>query len=277
MGAGPQVSDPTKSFDGNPATRPTPGFTEIEVRPATSETLPAPASFLKDLALLDTLTEIDEVRFFTQDLQMIGNSGPAFNLAGPFVVRLIQAGNIVDEALPEFGGAVVANGDYSSFDLKFANLIQEQIPSEAEGDAVVTGELVNHSMVVEGSFKGPDLAPILGIRIPFRYVSHETSTVRIQGATPLSLTGDYTTLFIAFKIQTWFDQNILSQILSLDAQVLLNGVLILDTESLDPILKNIALQIEAQVNTSLRLAPSEDGVFQESDVDENSSSSVIVP
>jgi len=276
-GIGAGGLDPSKAFDGNPATRPTPGFTEVEVKPATSETLPAPAPFLKDLVLLDQVTQIDEVRFFTEHLQLEGGTGPVFDLEGPFVVRLIQGGNIVDEALPDFGGGVVPNGNYSRFDIGFQRLTPSLLPPEAQGDPEVLGPLMDHSMVVEGSFQGPNIAPILGIRIPFRFVSSQIAVLQVQSSDAFQLSGDFTSLFIAFKIQTWFSAAILNALNLLDPQTLLDQPLILDTQSSNPALKSIALQIEANINASLRLAPSADQIFQESDVDEASTSQVLMP
>ena len=264
-------------FDGNPATRPTPGFTEVELKPATSTALPAPSKFLLGLPIEDGLAEIDEVRFFVQDLSLLNQAqSPVFNLPGPFVVRLIESGQIVDQALPDFGGAVVPNGSYSRLNLKFLNLTQDNIPAEAESDPIVTGPMLGHSMLVQGSIVGPDIPPINGQLISFIFLSHQTSTVQIQTPDALEFSGEFITLFTAFKIQTWLD-SLLIAVLELDPLILLNGTLVLDTQSNIPLLRDIALQIESNINHSLRFAPSADGIFDEGEVQENSSSQVVIP
>jgi len=270
---GPLGDGAGKSFDGNPATRPTPGFSEIEVRPATS-VQSSPAQ-LKNLQLQDGITQILEVRLFVKNLELLDLGVPQFNLDGPNVVRLVQDRAIVDQALPPFGGAVVANGSYHQFELSFERLTPENLPAEASDDSVVNGPLIDHSMVVEGTVGVPGTLGLSLVQVPFRFQSNQLATIQIDTSNPFALSGEYTTLFIAFEIQNWLDPSIVQDILGLDPAILLGSLLVLDTESAIPELREIALRIQANINASLRFAPSADATFDESELDLGSSSTVI--
>jgi len=262
-------------FDGNPATRPTPGFTELEVRPATSTTLPAPSSFLKGLSVLEDFFEIEEARLFVRDLRLLdGADDSQFNLQGPFVIRLIQEGVLVDEALPEFGGEVVANGSYQKFDLGLEVLSQETIPAPAQNDPIVTEQMPGNSIMVMGSFEIPLLLNQSLVR--FIFLSHQKVTLRIASPEAFELSGNFATLFLAFKVQTWL-KGIEQNLLNIDPTLLAGGLLVLDTESNDPVLRAIALQIESNIDMSLRFAFSPDSIFSEAEVDETSFSQVLTP
>lgn len=286
---GPTGGDPSGS-DGdlaggpgseNPATRPTPGFTEVEMRPATSTTLPAPASFLKSLQLnVSPLIAVDEVRLFLKDLDFDDALSPGVESAGPFVVRLVQASGIVDEALPPFGTVGVPEGLYERMDLKLETLDASEIPPGAEDDPLVTGPLVGHSVVVEGTLQ---ITPILNISlIRFRFLSREAPALRVETPEALDFGPGLNRLFIAFKIKTWLDLSLpglidtVLQTLDLPTLLsILNGVLVISADSPIPEIRAIALQIEANIHASLRFAPSEDAFFDEADVQENSFSFVI--
>ncbi len=264
----------------NPATRPTPGFSEFEMRPATSTTLPPPAAFLKGLIIIDQLVELNEIRMVLRDLEF-GNGG-SFDKPGPFIVRLIFSDAIVDESFPKFGSSQVQQGFYDQSDLGFKLLAPEEIPPELEDDPVVTGPLVDHSIVVEGKFKGPLLNPVLGQWIRFRFVSTQTVDLRIESPTSFELGDPAATLFIAFKVRTWLDESlveILHDFLEkLDLKALLKILsegLVLDTKASDPTLRGIALTLESNINASLRFALSPDDIFNESEVDETSLSFVL--
>jgi|GEM_PF-2810450 len=277
-GPGGLAGNPTGNqtdTSSNPATRPTPGFTELEMRPATSTSLPAPGSFLKSLNLIDNLIGISEVRMFLRDLKLA--DGSDFFSGGPFIVRLIQNNQIVDEAFPGFGSHAVTQGDYGQLDLGLEVLSEDQIPAELQDDPVVDS-LVGHSIVVEGTFKGPVLAPILGQLLHFRFVSHQIDNLRIETPNAFTLNASAQTLFVAFKVKTWLDLNLASLLQDLNVLQLVDGllgVIVIDTDSSDPIIRGIALQLEANIDTSLRFALSPDALFDEGEVDETSFSDIL--
>jgi len=226
------------------------------------------------------LIAVDEVRLFVGDLNFDDAVSPGVEAPGPFVVRLIQGSGIVDEALPPFGIASVPGGLYDQMDLRLEILDAGSIPPEAVDDPLVTGPLVGHSVVVEGQL---EITPILGVSlIHFRFLSRETPNLRVETPTALNFGPGLNHLFIAFKIKTWLELNLPSLIETvlgnLDLQTLLailNGVLDISADSPIPQLQSIALNIEANINASLRFAPSEDALFDETDVQENSFSLVV--
>ena len=272
----------------NPATRPSPGFTELAMMPATSTTLPPPASFLKGLVIVGGLIEINEVRMFLRDVSL--EDGSPFFSPGPFVVRLIQGEIPVDESFPEFGTQFVPHGAYDQTDLGFQNLTEPQIPPELEGDPLVD-RLVGHSIIVEGELDldlfGPVLkallTPVLGDFISFRFVSNQTVDLRVETPNAFSLDQDAQTLFLAFKVKTWLDAGLFDVLVDLleglnlaeILQLLVSNVLVFDTTGGHPTLQGIALTIEANINTSLRFALSNDAIFSEAEVDEISFSDVL--
>ncbi len=274
---------------GNPATRPTPGFTEVEVAPATSTTDTSSNRFLsssenKLLALQFGGIEIDEIRIVEENFDFDDNVSPGVEGPGFSIIRLVQNGNIVDDALPEIGSAILPDGDYSTLDLQYKILAANEIPPEAANDPVVTEQLVGNSIVIEGSFLFPVQLPILNLRIPFRFISKQTSTIRIETPNAINFSGLVLQfLFIAHKVQLWFDMNVANLLQSLNATLLpivnntVTGVLILDANSPNASIRNIALEIQGNIDTGFRLAPSDDGFFQESDVLESSVSFVLIP
>lgn len=274
---------------GNPATRPTPGFTELELKPATSTTLPPPSSFLKGLVIVDNLIEVTDVRMFLRDVAL--EDGADYSSPGPFLVRLIRGDVIVDESFPEFGTQSVPQGSYERSDLGFQILQAGQIPPELADDSLVTA-LVGHSIIVEGQvdldFFPLPLRTLLALLLPedfltFRFISDQTVDLRVEAPTPFDLNLPDQTLFIAFKVKTWLDQGLFGIVTDLLADLnlveltnlLLGNLLVFDTSGGNATLKGIALSIEANINTSLRFALSPDDIFDEAEVDENSFSDVL--
>ena len=272
----------------NPATRPSPGFTELAMMPATSTTLPPPASFLKGLVIVGGLIEINEVRMFLRDVTL--EDGSSFFSPGPFVVRLIQGEIVVDESFPDFGTQSVPQGAYDQTDLGFQILSAAQIPPELEDDPLVD-RLVDHSIIVEGKLDldlfGPALktllTPVLGDFISFRFVSNQVVDLRVETPNDFTLDQSAQTLFLAFKVKTWLDAGLFDVLVDLFEglnlaeilQLLVSNVLVFDTTGGHPTLQGIALTIEANINTSLRFALSNDAIFNEIEVDEISFSNVL--
>jgi hypothetical protein len=277
------------SGPGNPATRPTPGFTEVEMRPATSTTLPAPAAFLKALSLnLDPLLDIDEVRIFAKNFNFEDALSPGVEYPGGFVIRLVRNSGIVDQALPPLGSAVLPEGDYSNLDLELDILDPDEIPIQAFGDPLITDNLVGHSIVVDGVLEldVPIVIPLVLqlVDVRFRFVSTQIPRLRIETPTPISLFGQDTAnnLFFAFKIKAWLDLSVQGLLQTLIANLdiptlldLVDGLLVISADSPNPQIAAIALQIEANINASLRFAPSADALFDEGDVLESSFSFVL--
>lgn len=287
-GSGPGTQDnggigPLSSEPGvvNPGTRPTPGFTEVEMNPATSTSLPAPAAFLKSLQLnLTPLIEINEVRMFVRDLNLDEAVSSGLEYPGKFLFRLLDGNVIVDESLPELGRADVPEGTYEKLDLSFEVMEVDEIPPGAEDDPLVTGPLVGHSIVVEGilGLVNPIDLGALGTLtvVKFRFVSDETAHLEVNSLAGFDFGPDLNHLFLAFKVRTWLDLGLRSLVesvvstLSLQNLVdLLNGsLLVIDADSGD--LSVAAVQLETNINASLRVAPSDDAIFQEGDVQEDS-------
>src|SRR5262249_11874833 len=141
----------------NPATRPTPGFTDVELRPATSLTLPSPSLMLKALQISGEDLDLSEIRIAVKDLELKATGDTAMDFPGPFVVRLISGGVKVDEAVPPFGTAQVPVGSYAQLDLSLEKLPPDQIPPEALNDPVARQFLPDNSIVIEGTFlESPD-------------------------------------------------------------------------------------------------------------------------
>ncbi|HKY63070.1 MAG TPA: hypothetical protein VJR29_06605 [bacterium] len=277
-GVGPLGSAPNSV---NPGTRPTPGFTEVEMSPATSTSLPAPGPFLKSLQLnLTPLIEITEVRMFVRDLNLDEAVSAGLEYPGNFLFRLLDGNVIVDESLPELGVAGVPEGTYSKLDLSFEVMEADEIPPGAEDDPLVNGPLIDHSIVVEGhlGLLSPiDLGALGSLTVvQFRFVSDQTAHLEVNSPQGFDFGPDLNHLFLAFKIRTWLDLSIRglveTVVATLDLPTLLNllngGLLLIDSSSGN--LTVAAVQLETNINASLRTAPSDDGLFQEADVQEDS-------
>ncbi|HKX13298.1 MAG TPA: hypothetical protein VJP40_09110 [bacterium] len=277
-GVGPLSSAPGSV---NPGTRPTPGFTEVEMNPATSTSLPAPAAFLKSLQLnLTPLIEIAEVRMFVRDLNLDDAVSVGVEYPGNFLFRLLDGNVIVDESLPALGRADVPEGTYQKLDLAFEVMEADEIPPGAETDPLVTGPLVGNSIVVEGQLgllNPIDLGALGSLTVvQFRFVSDEIAHLEVNSPAGFDFGPDLNHLFLAFKVRTWLDLGLRSLVESVVSTLsiqnlvdLLNGgLLVIDADSGD--LSVAAVQLETNINTSLRAAPSDDALFQEGDVQEDS-------
>ncbi len=289
-GSGIFGSDSSGGNSLNPATRPTPGFTEVAVNPATSVTEGNNLKFskvypIKFLSLNLGGIEIDEVRMVIENLNFDDQVSPGVEGPGVAILRLVQNGVIVDQALPNLGAAILPEGIYQTLDFNYRVLSVSEIPPEAQNDPVVTQNLVNHSIVVEGSYLFN--LPLLGtlLRIPFRFLSDQTSTVRIEDINGLAFFGQEVThnLFLVDKIQLWFDLTVVQLLQSLSITVLpvlggvVNGILEIDANSAVAAIANIAITIEQNINTAFRFGIGPDATFTESDVIEASFSFVLLP
>lgn len=274
----------------NPATRPTPGFTAVTVNPATSTTSDQNQKFnqvkpVRFLALALGGVELDEVRLVIENLNFDDSISPGIEGPGHTIIRLIQNGQIVDQSLPLMGTAILPEGNYRTLDFNYKILAASDIPPEAQDDPVITQHLVNHSIVIEGSYL-IDL-PLIGnlLRIPFRFISDQTSTIRIEDPSGLPFFGQDQPnfLFIVHKVQLWFDATVVNLLQSLSLTVLpvvggvVNGILELSANSTIGSLRDIAVVIQDNIDTGFRFALSPDGVFEESEVLEASFSLEILP
>lgn len=274
----------------NPATRPTPGFTEVAVNPATSVSEAETQKFsqvypVKLLGLNLGGVELDEVRMVIENFNFDDNISPGIEGPGFVIVRLIQNGVIVDDTIPLLGTAVLPEGNYQTLDFNYRILQQGDIPAGAENDPVVTQYLVGHSIVIEGSYLY-DL-PLLGnlLRIPFRFFSDQTSTIRIEDTNGLPFFGQDEThfLFIVSKVQLWFDVTVVNLLQSLSLTVLpvvggvVNGILDLDAGSVVASISQIAVTLQQNIDTAFRFGLGPDASFAESDVLEASFSFQILP
>lgn len=267
----------------NPGTRPTPGFTEVEMNPATSTTLPAPAAFLKSLSLnLSPLIQIDEVRLFVRDLNLDDAVSAGVEYPGNFLFKLVDDELIVDQSLPALGRADVPEGTYQTLDLAFEVMEEDEIPAGAENDPLID-VLVGHSIVVDGTLELSTpivILPTISLSlIHFRFVSDQIPNLRVTSPEGFDFGPDLNHLFLAFKIKTWLDLSlsgiIRTAVATLDVPTLLqllSGLLIIDDQGG---LSGVGLQLETNINASLRVAPSADANFDEADVQEDSFSIVI--
>ncbi len=246
------------------------------MNPATSTSMPAPAAFLKSLQLnLTPLIEITEVRMFVRDLNLDDAVSAGVEYPGKFLFRLLDGNVIVDESLPPLGLADVPEGTYEKLDLSFEVMEANEIPPGAEDDPLVTGPLVGHSIVVEGNLAvTPLLTGLLSI-VHFRFVSDEIAHIEVNSPQGFDFGPDLNHLFLAFKIKTWIELTLsgivetLVNNLSLPQLLqLLSGLLIIDANTGS--LQGVGLELETNINASLRVAPSDDALFQEGDVQEDS-------
>ncbi len=276
----PQPSFNTISvFDGNPATRPTPGFTEVALGPVASLSESSSGNAAKNLAADENLVSIQEVRMYLQDVTLLDEQGnEALKLIGPFVVRLVELGVVVDESFPAFGGGVVPNGNYPELQLSFAQLDDPSlIPEQLLADPLTTEGLIQHSIVIDGTVEFSNLAQPNSSIVPFRFLSQKEEVISLTTPNPIVLDGNFTTLFIAFKIQEWFGNDIHTLLSKVDPSQLSDSPLILQEESEVSSLSTLAQRTEDDINNSIRIAPSTDELFDEAEIDELSSSEPIQP
>ncbi|MFO1518299.1 MAG: hypothetical protein U1F57_01330 [bacterium] len=200
-----------------------------------------------------------------------------------YVVQLIKDGAITDQEFPDFGAQNLPADTYHEFEMKFKNLGANEIPGGLLNDVLTTLFLVDHSIVVEGSFLVPahvGLGGLLGITadiyLPFRIISHQEVNIRVSSPNAFTVNGNQDNhFFMAFRVEDWFAGGILQKLQNLSPADIVGGVIQITEGDSNPLIQEILSLFEQNVNLSVKSAPSADGVFDETDVDNGSFSTTF--
>lgn len=274
--------------EGNPAapTPPVPVFGDFVLGVVASEqTATASVSNLNRSALrqnavsfLNDAIRLEETRNVVSDISFKPADGSSAEVAFPgmYVVELITGGATVNQAFPNFDPTTIAYTTYNEFNMKFDKIDARSIPAGLLNDPLVTQYLVDQSIVIEGSFAESaenDLDQDGKLSyIPFRLISNKDVNIRVSSPNVFAVSADKINyFFIAFQVDNWFG-NTLGLFQEVTSNELTNGVLEINDQSQFDNVKEILEQFENNLDRSCKSAPSEDGDFEESDVDEESSS-----
>ncbi|MBL7685988.1 MAG: hypothetical protein JNK65_08155, partial [Deltaproteobacteria bacterium] len=98
--------------------------------------------------------QIRETRNVVSDISFEGDNElvPQIEFPETYVVRLIQNGSIVNQEFPSFGVKNIAFDTYRKFEMKFEKINQGLIPPSILPDPITEQFLLDHSVVIEGSF-----------------------------------------------------------------------------------------------------------------------------
>lgn len=201
---------------------------------------------------------VDEVRVAVEDIELQNGDDPEIDFEGPFVIRLIQSGNIVDEALPAIGTTSIPAGKYEELELNLKKISAGDIPAEATNDPIVTQFLVGNTMVIQGSFweaAGNDIDGDGNIsQVLFRFLSDDDSQVEVEAPQVINLGEGFNVIFLTFQIDLFFDQEVLTALQNLDPNTFPGGTLVLSDESPFSEIRDVVDLIEGKIKESLALA-----------------------
>lgn len=254
------------------STPPTPVFTEIEVGVRSN---PAETS------LLDGDLLLDEVRLNMRRIDFVPKteSDPGVDYEGPFVIRLVQNGEVTDQEFPSLDSVSVPVDSYDLIRFRIDNLRESEVPTGLEEDEITQSFLVGNSVVMEGSFEesaGNDLDGSGGVsQVPFRFVSDMIVNLKIDLPTSLAtITGETSFVFLAMNLPFWFEP-VLDDLQELSSSDLTDGTVLLADSAGSGEIREIIDRIEDAIKLGARLALStDDDQFEEDEVDEDARSEV---
>ena len=270
---------------GNPAspTPPVPVFGDFVLNVATSnpgatasvssQNIRANSVAFQNNAILlsETRNVISDISFKPTD-----ESSAELDFPGMYVVELITGGDIVNQVFPTFDPKQIAFTSYNEYEMKFDKLEARSIPAGLLDDPLVTQYLVDQSIVIEGTFVESAENDInhngLVDSIPFRLISNKDVNIRVTSPNSFTVSPDKINyFFIAFQVNLWFN-NTVSFFQEVRPEELTNGVLIVSDQSHFDNVREILDQFENNLEGSCKSAPSDNGDFEQGDVDEESSS-----
>lgn len=253
------------------STPPTPVFGDLQLGVRSS---PAESS------LLGGVITLDEVRLNLRRVDFIPEkiADPGVDYAGPFVLNLVQAGEVVDQETPSFDFLSLEADTYHQIRFRIDNLDAEEVPSELAADEVVQSFLVDNSVVMEGSFEESESNDMDGSggvsEIPFRFVSNMIVNLKLDLPAPfLIVTGETRFIFLAIRLPFWFE-TVLEELQGLSSSDLTEGRVLLVDDSDSRGVREIANLMEDAIKQGTKFAQSSDNQFEEDEVDEDSGSEI---
>lgn len=231
-------------------------------------------SFLNDsIRLTETRHMIKEISFEADH-----RTENEIEFPQSYIVSLIKQGKVVNEVSPTFEPTQLPFDTYHEFKMKFDRLESDKIPVDLIQDPLVTDSLVGHSWVVEGNFLESKLNDINHNGkidyIPFRILLEDEASVKVKSPHLFSILPDQINyFFIAFKAENWFE-GALPELQAFSLEDLIHGTLVISKNNSQEHAKNLLEIFKKNLEKSCKSAPSNDNIFMESDVDEDSSSDV---
>ncbi|MCE9625964.1 MAG: hypothetical protein K8R69_11035 [Deltaproteobacteria bacterium] len=271
--------------DGNPGgggltpTPPVPVFGDFILGVATTTPIgPSNAKFSKSLAFAGGGINVLETRNTVSDIafEADNQANNDVEFPGVFVVELIHQGAEVNQEFPGFGITQIPFDTYRKFKMSFEKLDSEDIPQELLPDPLVAQLLLDRTFVVTGTFQeavGKDVDGDGRIgSVPFQILSDNQVEIEVSSPNFFTVSPDKTNFFfIAFQIDAWFN-GLLPQLQSLTPSDLTGGVAVIRKEISNNKIAQILDDFESNTERSCKSAPSEDGNFDEDDVDGESGS-----
>ncbi len=266
-------------------TPPVPVFGDFILGVATTQTggvsglrAMARPSTTKALSFAGGGIEVEETRNTVSDIsfEMAGEADLEIDFPGVYVVELVRQSALVNLEFPDFGVTQIPFGDYNRFKMDFEKLDSEDIPPEVLPDPLVSNLLLDRTFVVVGRFReaaGKDVNGDGRIdTVPFQILSDNEVEIEVSSPNFFTVSEDKVNFFfIAFQIEAWFN-GLLPQFQDLGPSDLSGGVAVVSQDISSEKIANILQDFESNTELSCKSAPSEDGEFDEDDVDEESGS-----
>lgn len=222
------------------ATPPTPTFGDVNLDIVGYIDTTASA----DIALLNTgfvtvgsnLIRVDEARVVVERIDINTDSGEdSVDIEGPFVSRLVVAGEFLNDVYPTIEPVSIESGTYDEIRYRIQAIDPDEIPATLDGDSTVQNYLADNSLAVTGSYIEPAGHDLNGNgltdEVPFVLRSHKDFSLRLSDASGYDiLAGTTNYLYIAFQLDAWFLEaaDLIALLGPTDLQ---SGVLYLDDES----------------------------------------------
>lgn len=236
------------------------------------------ANSFKTLSIANGEIDVIETRNAVSDISFEADNQveSKIEFPGVFVVELVHQGTEVDQEFPQFDITQIPFDTYHKFEMKFEKLKSEAIPEDLLQDPLVTALLLDHTFVVEGIFQEAGGNDVNGDgrigTVPFQIVSDNAVDIEVSSPNGFVVSPDKVNFFfIAFQIEAWFN-GILPQLQALSPSDLTGGVAVIRPENSNPKIAQILNAFEDNVERSCKSAPSENGEFDQDDVDGESGS-----
>lgn len=260
----------------NSATRPTPVFGDVQL--GVTASLSGSSGAALQLAGTDLIIDEALVNFRRIDLKPDNVADPGVEYEGPFVVNVVDGGNLLNQETPAFQIVSVPIDTYSEIEFRIDPIRRTEIPDGLAFDNTVTTLLPGNAIVIEGRFTESstnDIDKSGGVSsIPFRFLSDMGTDLQLDIPDKFSITdGDRNFIFMALRLKAWFVPA-LSRLQGLTAADLTEGRILLSPSSQSAAILDLVDLIEDGVRGGEKFAEGEDDLFEEGEVDEESFSEI---
>src|SRR3990167_1996157 len=221
--------------------------------------------------LQDGQITITDIRIVLEEINFEGASGSEqeIEFEGPFVSQLVESSSYSEDVIPDIPITQIDFDDYATIKLKIAKIQEDEFNSELLADPISQLFLQDQSIVIEGAFQESLTNDIDGSgtqnSIVFRLISDLDAEVEISTPNTFTVSNQVVNyFFVAFRVDQWF-VDALTLMQTLPSAAFADGIVSINDDSVLNPVQQLLAQIEDDIKTSLKMAPSSDEDFEEDD------------